>query len=126
MNKIKKVSKVWGEEIWMANTNLYCGKLLNLKQGKRCSAHYHKNKDETFYVLKGRILMELWEKEGFKENIMGEGGCVRINPEIKHRFSGLEDSVIIEISTHHEDKDSYRDPNQLSGDIPKEILERYS
>jgi hypothetical protein len=25
-----------------------------------------------------------------------------------HRFSGLEDSEIIEFSTHHEDEDSYR------------------
>ena len=120
------VDKVWGSEVWMANTDLYCGKLLHLKKGKRCSIHYHKNKDETFYLYSGRILMELWKDNKFEERIMGKGEALRINPNTKHRFSGLEDSLIIEISTHHEEEDSYRDSGQLSGDIPKEVMERYS
>jgi quercetin dioxygenase-like cupin family protein len=123
MSKIKKVLKVWGEEIWMANTNLYCGKLLKLNQGKRCSVHYHKNKDETFYVLSGRVLMELWKKNNVKTKIMREEEIIRINPKTKHRFSGLEDSIIIEISTHHEDENSYR--TEISGEVPLEIMRKY-
>jgi hypothetical protein len=26
LNEIKIVSKAWGKEFWMANTDLYCGK----------------------------------------------------------------------------------------------------
>jgi quercetin dioxygenase-like cupin family protein len=59
------------------------------------------------------------------EKIIKQGDAVRINPGVKHRFSGLEDSTIIEISTHHEDSDSYREEGQLSGDVPKKIMEKY-
>ena len=119
------VEKVWGREIWMANTDLYCGKLLYLKKGKRCSIHYHKNKDETFYIHSGRVLMELWKNDKHENKIMEEGEVLRLRPNTKHRFGGLEDSLIIEISTHHEEEDSYRDSDQLSGDIPKKVMERY-
>jgi len=49
--KVKHVEKVWGSEDWIVNRE-YCGKVLNLNKGFRCSMHYHKNKDETFYVVK--------------------------------------------------------------------------
>jgi quercetin dioxygenase-like cupin family protein len=117
----KRVEKVWGYEIWMANTDLYCGKELGLKKGKRCSLHYHINKDETFYIQKGKVLMEINEEE----KVMIPGEAILIESYTKHRFSGLEDSIIIEISTHHKDLDSYRIEGQLSGDVPKEIMEEY-
>ena len=44
------VSKGWGYEDWIVNKEQYCGKLLFIKKGKKCSWHYHKNKDETFYI----------------------------------------------------------------------------
>ena len=116
---IKCVEKVWGSEEWIVNTPAYCGKFLQLKKGKRCSLHYHKNKDETFYILNGRVLMEIDNKD----NIMKKGDVKHITPMTLHRFSGLECSVIIEFSTHHEESDSYR--QEESGDIPKEIIWRY-
>lgn len=114
--------KVWGSEEWIVNTPLYCGKFLYLKKGKRCSLHYHKNKDETFYVLEGEILMEA----GDKEKVMKKGDIQHITPMTKHRFSGLKDSVIIEFSTHHEEDDSYRVEGQLSGDVPEEVMRGFS
>lgn len=97
------VPKVWGEEHWIVNRD-YCGKKLILKKGHRCSLHYHKNKDEVFYVIRGRLLLEL----GGEELILVPGDHRRVAPGTVHRFSGLEDSEIIEFSTHHEDSDSYR------------------
>jgi len=111
--------KVWGGEEWIANTDKYCGKFLSLKKGKRCSLHYHKDKDETFYILNGRVLMEI----NNKDSVMKTGDIVHIAPMILHRFSGLENSVIIEFSTHHKESDSYR--IEESGDIPKEITYKY-
>jgi quercetin dioxygenase-like cupin family protein len=124
MSGTKEVSKVWGKEVWVVNTELYCGKLLTLYQGKRCSVHHHNNKDETFYILRGQVLMETWKSNQFEERVMNAKEVIRILPKTKHRFSGLEDSVIIEISTHHEDKDSYRE--ELSGDVPLEIMRKYN
>ena len=105
---MKIVKKVWGEEHWIVNRG-YCGKKLVLNKGFRCSLHHHKKKDETFYVIKGKVLME---HDG-KKQIMVPGNLVHIAPGCLHRFSGLENSEIIEFSSHHEDSDSYRD--ELSG-----------
>ncbi len=110
MNEIKKVQKKWGEERWIVNRD-YCGKLLILKKGFRCSMHHHKIKDETFYVSKGKVLLELEEKK----IVMQPGDSQLVMPNQKHRFTGIEDSEIIEFSTHHEDSDSYRD--ELSGEV---------
>ena len=39
---------------WIHNSEEYCGKLLFFNQGKRCSWHYHKLKDEVFYLQSGK------------------------------------------------------------------------
>jgi len=100
----KIVEKVWGRELWIANTEDYCGKILKLNKGYQCSFHHHKNKDETFYVLSGKVLMEV---DG-ETKIMESEESVRIVPGVNHRFTGLENSKMIEFSTHHEESDSYR------------------
>ena len=106
----KIVPKLWGRELWITNNDLYCGKILELTRAFRCSMHYHKDKTETFYLLKGLVFMEVDGKEYF---MGGEGkknadieDTIYIEPGVKHRFTGLEDSRILEISTHHEDRDS--------------------
>ena len=102
------VEKVWGHEEWIINTEKYCGKKLFFKEGYRLSMHYHKIKDETFYVVSGRVLMET-EYEGKKETrVMTPGDVQRILPNMLHRVTALHDSDVIEFSTHHTDDDSYR------------------
>lgn len=106
-NNIKMVDKIWGSEIWFANSNLYCGKILNLKQGYRCSMHCHKEKDETFYILDGRVHMIINDEE----RIMEKGDTVKLKPNDYHSFGGILPSVILEVSTQHFDEDSYRKTN---------------
>jgi len=101
--KIETYPKVWGEEHWIVNKE-YCGKKLVLKKGFRCSMHFHKIKDETFYVISGKVLIEL----GTKKWILNPIDAVHIPIGAKHRFTGLLDSEIIEFSTHHIEDDSYR------------------
>lgn len=116
MTKHKEVQKVWGHEEIIVNRD-YCGKKLILNKGFRCSMHHHKLKDETFYILTGKVLLEI----GMKKHVMLPGDSILIKPGQKHRFTGLEDSEIIEFSTHHEDSDSYRD--ELSGKVDLNKLE---
>jgi len=116
MTNHKTVKKEWGSEEWIVNRD-YCGKKLILNKGFRCSMHYHKNKDETFYILSGKVLLEI----GTQKNILHPGHSILIKPGQKHRFTGLEQSEIMEFSTHHEDSDSYRD--ELSGKIDLDKLE---
>ena len=47
---IKLVPKGWGYEKWIVNSPLYCGKILWFCKDKKCSWHYHKKKDEVFYI----------------------------------------------------------------------------
>jgi len=115
---MKEVKKVWGKEIWIANYD-YCGKKLVLNKSYRCSMHHHKNKDETFYILKGKVLMEADNEK----RIMLPGDSLRITPGMKHRFTGLEDSEIMEFSTHHEDSDSYREEGMFSESVDLDKLE---
>jgi mannose-6-phosphate isomerase-like protein (cupin superfamily) len=116
MTQHKIVKKEWGSEEWIVNRD-YCGKKLILNKGFRCSMHFHKNKDETFYILKGKVLLEV----GMQKTIMLPDDSVLIKPGQKHRFTGLEDSEIMEFSTHHEDSDSYRD--EVSGKVDLDTLE---
>ncbi|MCK5016835.1 MAG: cupin domain-containing protein [Candidatus Peribacteraceae bacterium] len=106
---IKKVQeeypKMWGKEIWIANNEKYCSKILYLKQGFRCSYHYHKIKDETFYILKGTIHMIV---DG-EELMLYPGESIHIEPGVKHSFTGVFDSEILEVSTQHFEDDSYRE-----------------
>jgi len=97
------VPKSWGEEHWIVNRD-YCGKKLVLKKGHRCSLHFHKVKDEVFYVIKGKVFLEL----GSEQHILGVGDHRHVAIGTVHRFTGLEDAEIIEFSTHHEDSDSHR------------------
>ena len=101
---MKIVKKVWGTERWIVNLSKYCGKILELKKDHHCSLHFHKIKDETFYVLSGRVKLT----KGKKHIVMKPGSSIRIKPLEHHTFLGLEDSTIIEFSTKHMESDSYR------------------
>jgi len=100
----KEVDKSWGGEIWLVN-NIYCGKLLVVEKNKECSYHYHKNKQETFICLEGHALLTIEGKE-YDLNPMATGKT--IFPGEYHKFKGLDKTLILEVSTHHEDEDTYR------------------
>lgn len=101
---VATVPKLWGYEKWLENNDKYCCKLLSLKKGYQCSLHKHKIKDEMFFIMQGHVRLEV----GKKVMHMLSGSFVRIQSGVLHRFRGIEDSIIIEVSTHHEDSDSYR------------------
>jgi len=62
-SEIKFVPKGWGYEKWIVNTEDYCGKLLFFEEGKRCSWHYHKIKDEVFYLQSGKMIVKFSEQD---------------------------------------------------------------
>ena len=116
---IKFVKKLWGSEEWLVNTEMYCAKYLNLLKGFQCSLHYHRIKDETFYVMFGEVEVEIAISLGDSKDVASQsmtmpirykqGESIRVKPRVIHRFKALTDTVkLLEVSTHHEDKDSYR------------------
>ena len=103
--------KGWGRELWIVNSELYCSKIMELTKDKKCSIHYHKIKDETFYILSGKVQMNLYPT-GYpgeaKIEMMKPGDTLHIPRELIHQFIGIEDSQILEVSTQHFEEDSYR------------------
>jgi len=109
---MKIVSKGWGHELWIVNKKEYCGKLLYFRDGKRCSFHYHKIKDETFFILTGVLQLEFYTDEAkpshSQSRQLSMGDVFHVPPLMRHRFSAIHrDCRFIEFSTHHEDSDSY-------------------
>jgi mannose-6-phosphate isomerase-like protein (cupin superfamily) len=62
--------------------------------GQTCPNHHHKIKLETFFIVKGKVRMEY---KG-KEMILNPGDVLLIELGGYHRFSGLENSLILEVS----------------------------
>ncbi len=106
---VSEIPKGWGKELWIANTDQYCGKKLVLYKGKECSVHYHGKKDETFYVQSGKVEMVFQDRDGHTQRaVLRKGDKARISPGVLHRFHGLEDSEMFEFSTQHLEEDSFR------------------
>jgi len=100
----KRVPKPWGYELWYAHTDSYAGKILHVDRGHRLSLQYHHVKDESAYLLSGRVLLvqgptaqELEERE------LEPGSVWRNLPGQVHTIEALEDSDVLEVSTPHLD-----------------------
>ena len=111
----KKVEKSWGYELWLANNmeENYCTKILFIEKNKSTSMHYHVKKHETMYVLNGTLMVDgLAERhtQSHKYSMLfKKGETLEIERGRPHKLiAHREDLTIIEASTFHEDKDSYR------------------
>ena len=109
--EIKFVPKGWGFEKWIVNNEKYCGKLLFFVKGKRCSWHYHKIKDEVFYVQSGKISVKYSKLNDLScahKIVLHKGDNFHVAPGVRHQMCALEDTELFEFSTTHMDTDSYR------------------
>lgn len=102
-----------GETEFDVNNNIeegYCGKFIFVLKGQTCPMHYHRVKHETFYLVKGRV-----EMESNNETVVMRQGDIKIMPQnTKHRFTGLEDSLILECSKPDLAEDSIFDDKRIN------------
>ena len=105
-----KVSKAWGEEIILHNSDDYCGKLLRFRKDAKFSMHFHSKKTETWYVNKGMFeLITIDTRTAARQRIsLTEGDIIHIEPNTPHQLIAFEEGEIFECSTPHYDDDSYR------------------
>ncbi|MBI4581616.1 MAG: cupin [Planctomycetes bacterium] len=97
---MKIVEKPWGRELWIAHTDKYALKIIEVKQGTRSSLQYHVRKHEHIYVDAGRLQVEWENDQGWMEVLTLEPGAVIENkPGRKHRVTAIEDVRLIEVST---------------------------
>lgn len=109
--KPKIHKKGWGHEKWVANNDMYCGKILVFEKGKKCSFHKHLVKSETFHLLQGKMTLRVgWDEDisKAKEIILEPGDVFDVPVGLIHQMEALEYSELMEVSTHHEESDSIR------------------
>jgi mannose-6-phosphate isomerase-like protein (cupin superfamily) len=100
----RRVEKPWGHELWWANTDAYAGKLLYVEAGHRLSLQLHRKKDETSYLLSGRLRLTRGPAaEDLSEQEIGPGHAWRVEPGTVHTIEAIEDAVVLEASTPHLD-----------------------
>ncbi|HCI70435.1 MAG TPA: cupin domain-containing protein [Balneola sp.] len=105
------VPKGWGFEKWIVNKEQYCGKLLYIVKDKRCSWHYHKIKDEVFYVQSGKLKVLYSDDNDIntaKSVILSQGDNFHVPVGLRHQMIAIQDTEMFEFSTQHFDEDSYR------------------
>ena len=123
--RVKFVPKGWGFEKIIVNNTLYCGKLLYVIKDMRGSIHYHKIKNESFYVHSGHVEVRYYDDrealEAFlnqngpnkvydlmEKIILGPGDVFPVPVGRVHQLIGLQDSEVFEFSTEDFSDDSYR------------------
>ena len=113
MKSVKKVDKSWGYELWLANNEKenYCGKILYINPGYAGSMHFHSKKHETFYILEGTLKVDVLNPENAEKttHLLEEGETFVLDRLTPHQLFATDKHVkFIEISTFHDDADSYR------------------
>jgi len=97
----------------------YCKKLLLILPGQKHPEQYHKQKEETFHILYGDILLNL----NGNVTTHQKGDIVVVEPGVKHSFTSKHGAVIEEISSTHYANDSYyTDPAILNNGHRKTSL----
>ena len=101
---IPYIDKPWGYEKIQAHTDRYVAKYIFISAGHQLSRQYHEHKDETIYILKGPLILELGpddENDDILTLGMLEGESYHVRPHAVHRFCAPEgyDVELIEVST---------------------------
>jgi mannose-6-phosphate isomerase-like protein (cupin superfamily) len=84
---------------------------LEIQKGKKCSLHFHKIKEESFYLRAGRLRLKVMPSSYAtvcEEFILEAGQCMDVPVGLVHQMEALEDSELYEFSSQHFESDSYR------------------
>jgi mannose-6-phosphate isomerase len=130
-NKIKKVIKPWGHELWLAdkeNKDRFAFKKIFIKAPYQSSFQFHEVKEETIYIASGHGILHYSNNkidiEKFKldqysqdeiDNIVNTldkkelkaGDCITVKTGYVHSVEATQDLTIMEASTLELD-DVYR------------------
>jgi mannose-6-phosphate isomerase len=96
----RRVTKPWGHELIWAHTDRYVGKILVIETGRRLSLQRHEVKDESIYVLSGRLRLTLEDEGGeIRTEELGRGDHRRVHTGRIHRYEAVERCELLEVST---------------------------
>ena len=98
-------------EFWIANETRagYCGKYLFLTDGQTCPRHSHRVKHETFFVVRGKLDVTLDDTS----IVLCEGQTLAIEPGRVHSFTGVGDTLMLELSMPCDVHDNYFEDERI-------------
>ena len=117
---VRRVEKPWGWEIhWTPDEKPYMGKILHIKAGARLSLQVHDQKQESWFLIKGRAKL-IWDsptRELIETELeFGKGYSCQVGQ--RHRLAGITDCDIVEVSTPEIGttfrlEDDYKRPDEI-------------
>jgi mannose-6-phosphate isomerase-like protein (cupin superfamily) len=108
------IEKKWGKEYIIPGQDGYTTKFMSVAPGGTCSVHFHKFKNETFVLLRGKLLATYFTQDGNKvETLLSNPLDSLVLPNCTpHTFKipadQEEDTWFLESSTTDHPNDSYR------------------
>jgi mannose-6-phosphate isomerase-like protein (cupin superfamily) len=88
--------KIGEVEFWIANEVEagYCGKFLFVGDGQTCPRHWHQEKLETFFIVRGSVRMEF----GDEVRTLHAGDILKMPVNVPHGFTGIGPALLLEVS----------------------------
>ena len=104
------VEKGWGHELIWATNDRYSGKMMHYNTGARFSMHFHREKEETWYVQSGKFIVRWIDTKtaAQHEQILVEGAVWHNPPCMPHQLICLQEGTVVEVSTPDSVEDNYR------------------
>lgn len=95
---INITNKEWGQNILIFKNDSTEIHQIFINCGGRSSKHYHKYKNNIFFIQRGKLLVERWGLDNTIESfVLNEKDTIDIQNGIYHRFTAIEDTSAIEI-----------------------------
>ncbi len=91
--------KDWGQELLVAETPFYIGKVLTMRGGCSGPLQYHERKNETFHLYSGRAELTTDVGGQLVTRPMRSGQSYHVPPGTVHRVKALTTCVFFEAST---------------------------
>lgn len=93
----------------IVNNKNYCKKLIYMFYSQSHPAQFHKKKQETFFILYGKIKLVIITKNTKKTKILNTGDVITLNTKEIHMFKciSINGCVFEEISTYSNSNDSF-------------------
>jgi mannose-6-phosphate isomerase-like protein (cupin superfamily) len=96
-----KQGKVWGTTVKMFEIpGVITIHSLEIKAGGFCSEHVHKTRKNIFYVIAGKLAVQIWRSDfSVDRTVLNAGEITEVDCGVYHDFEALEDTLALEIYT---------------------------